>query len=252
MATIHLMLQNRAVGKTLLASLLVQYLCEQFPRQVICVNADSVHEGLSCYKALCPAKIKVNQLIAYCSNIPPEISQIVIDTNYIDFAKLCEQMQTLSNQLKEHGHRLQLHTVVAGGMEALYTFKGVHTLTSNCPDLPLIVWLNPFYGWVNLEGWAFEKSKLYQENRQCYRALLELREITRFLRHKAGESCQEYDLARNTLLKNITAPHTVKETLQSNFVSIEDKAAFTDFYNEIKAMLDAANLGANGQKTAKQ
>lgn len=76
--------------------------------------------------------------------------------------------------MEEAGHTVRMHTVVAGGPDALPTFGGFRSLASNFPTIPLTVWLNPFYGPVALQGKLFEESRVYQEHSASVHALVHL------------------------------------------------------------------------------
>ena len=177
MATIHIVVQSKSVGKTIVASLLTQCLRDECGKSVLCLDTDEICFSLSNYQALQAVQVPVKGLPAYCRTLPQDSAHVVIDTSTASFMPFCSLLQSvLLQQLEDAGHIVRMHTVVAGGPEALPTFSGFRSLASNFPTVPLTVWLNPFYGSVALQDKSFEESRVYQEHSASVHALVRLPE----------------------------------------------------------------------------
>ena len=74
------------------------------------------------------------------------------------------------------GHRIFFHSVVVGGQALGDTVQGLSKLLRNFPDIPIVAWLNPYFGEIRMNGTPFEEFKIYQENRERFRALVYLPE----------------------------------------------------------------------------
>ena len=177
MTTIHTIIQSKSVGKTIAAMMLAHYLRDERGQYMLCLDTDTMNNSLSGFAALEAVKMDIPALVDYCRTIPQEISHVVIDTSTSGFLPFCSGLQnSLLPALVEAGHNLHLHTIVTGGQPALDTFNGFHTLTGNFPDLPITVWLNPFWGEVALQNIPFEDCKVYQEHIRSVHSLVRMRD----------------------------------------------------------------------------
>ncbi|MGL5290315.1 MAG: hypothetical protein ACRC9T_00105, partial [Vibrionaceae bacterium] len=102
---------------------------------------------------------------------------VIIDNGASSFIPLSYYL--LSNQipalLKEMGHELVLHTVITGGQALLDTMNGFSQLISQFPtDSLFVVWLNPFWGSIELHGKPFEQIKAYTTHQERISAIIAL------------------------------------------------------------------------------
>ena len=149
MSTIHTVIQSKSVGKTIAAMTLAHYLRDERGKTVFCLDTDTLNDSLASFAALHAVKVEIPALADYCRTIPPEIEHVVIDTSISGFLPFCSSLRdSFLPALAEAGHSLRLHTIVTGGPSAVETFNGFRTLAGNFPDLPITVWLNPFWGEV--------------------------------------------------------------------------------------------------------
>jgi len=177
MSTIHTIIQSKSVGKTIAAMMLAHYLRDERGQSVLCLDTDSMNGSLSGFAALQAVKVDMPALADYCRAIPQETAHVVIDTSTSGFLQFCSGLRdSLLPALAEAGHSLHLHTIVTGGQPALDTFNGFHTLAGNFPDLPITVWLNPFWGEVALQNRPFEDCKVYQEHIRSVHSLVRMRD----------------------------------------------------------------------------
>ena len=175
MATIHIVVQSKSVGKTIVASLLTQCLRDECGKSVLCLDTDEICFSLSNYKELQAVQVPVSGLAAYCRTLPQDSAHVVIDTSTASFMPFCSLLQSvLLQQLEDAGHIVRMHTVVAGGPNALPTFNGFRSLVSNFRAMQFTVWPNPYYGPLVLEDVPFEESRVYREHNTQIHALVRL------------------------------------------------------------------------------
>lgn len=189
MATIHLLLQGKGgVGKSLVASILFQYLSEHCT-QVFGCDTDPVNATFTGYKEFDVQPLHImrgddidqrlfDQLIEYIDQMPHE-AHLVVDNGASCFVALCSYLKEEAPlvHLADQGHEILLHTVVTGGQAIGDTLAGLNSLTKNFSDTPLVVWLNPYFGEIMLEGENFYQFKVYTEASANFRAVIELPEL---------------------------------------------------------------------------
>ncbi len=87
------------------------------------------------------------------------------------------------NLLKEAGHEVRIHAVLNGGQALNDTMQGLAQVLINIPDIPIVVWLNEYFGSIvhkkknSGEEVSFEESPLYTKNKTRFHALIRLPEV---------------------------------------------------------------------------
>jgi len=188
MATIHLILQGKGgVGKSMIAALIAQYQLTKGKRP-LCLDTDPVNASFQAYKGLPVTRLNIlqdeeidprsfDQLVELISQAKGDV---VIDNGASSFVPLSAYV--LSNHvptlLRDMGHQLIVHTVVTGGQALLDTLTGMTQLIRQFPaDVPFVVWLNPYWGPIELEGKSFEQMKAYREHKDRISAIIPLPEL---------------------------------------------------------------------------
>ena len=182
MRTVHLILQGKGgVGKSLVASLLCQYLIEQ-GREILAFDTDPVNQTLTGYKDLPVQKLKLmkgddidrrrfDQLIEAVLSASDDV---VVDNGAATFVPLSSYLK--ENQtvdfLEEAGMRVLMHTVFTGGQAMKETADGLVSLARHFPTVPLVVWLNRYFGEIATAGKQFEEFKVYRENQDQIAGLI--------------------------------------------------------------------------------
>jgi hypothetical protein len=182
MRTVHLILQGKGgVGKSLVASLLCQYLIEQ-GREILAFDTDPVNQTLTGYKDLPVQELKLmkgddidrrrfDQLIEAVLSASDDV---VVDNGAATFVPLSSYLK--ENQtvdfLEEAGMRVLMHTVFTGGQAMKETADGLVSLARHFPTVPLVVWLNRYFGEIATAGKQFEEFKVYRENQDQIAGLL--------------------------------------------------------------------------------
>ena len=158
MAVINVILQGKGgVGKSFIASLMSQYLIDR-DQLLACFDTDPVNATLAAYKNLQATKVNImdediinsrlfDVLIEKVVELP-ENACAVIDCGASTFIPLSAYMSEndISGFLQETGHKLVLHTIIAGGQAETDTIQGLNSLLNAFPGTPVTVWVNPFFG----------------------------------------------------------------------------------------------------------
>jgi len=190
MATVHFILQGKGgVGKSLIASLLAQYLrVRDIP--VHCFDTDPINATLVGYSELGAVGLDImcgddidprrfDQLMDGIFALEHDTNagvHVVVDNGASSFVPLGSYL--LENQalglLEEHGHRIMLHSVVTGGQAILDTLSGLKSLATHFPATPIVVWLNRYFGDIAIDGKSFEDFKIYAECSASFHAVISI------------------------------------------------------------------------------
>lgn len=174
--TIHLTLQGKGgVGKTLVASVLAQYLKEG-GAAVQCVDTDPVNRTFAQYTALGADRLslrdehnRIDQR-AFDTLMERFLSEagttFVVDNGASTFLPLWHYLleNNALDYLRQHGRRVYVHTVITGGQSLLDTLNGFHELAQTTQDRNIVVWVNEYFGRVEAEGKRFSEMTAYREN----------------------------------------------------------------------------------------
>src|SRR3546814_16182116 len=72
---------------------------------------------------------------------------------------------------------LVIHSVLTGGQAQGDTMDGLASLLEHFPNVPVVVWLNEFFGRVERDGRKFEDSKLFRDHQEQIHALIRIPEL---------------------------------------------------------------------------
>ena len=188
MAQIHMVLQGKGgVGKSMIASFVAQYKRSK-GHTPLCIETDPVNASFQAYQSL---KVHHLQILKGDEIDPRSFDQVVelvakakedvvIDNGASSFVPLSAYV--ITNQvpalLRDMGHQLVVHTVVTGGQALLDTVHGFTQLVKQFPaDVLFVVWLNPYWGPIELEGKSFEQMKAYVTNKDRVSAIIRLPDL---------------------------------------------------------------------------
>lgn len=173
---VHIIVQSKGgVGKSYISSMLVQYLSERFPS--ISFDTDPENATLKMHRGLEVKFInlidgetgKINEaafdeLVMDIYNADDTIQHAIVDTGASTFRPLLEYLRNnqILEVLKEKGHDVILHVVIAGGSEILSTVQSYETIATTLPDAMIVPWINEFAGDAKIEGKTFEDSKTFK------------------------------------------------------------------------------------------
>lgn len=190
MATIHFVLQGKGgVGKTLVSSIIMQYLLFH-NHTVVGVDTDQVNRTLTGYKGLHVSpldiadKQNVNQIDPRKFDSLVDIlttsgdESFVIDNGASTFLPLCAYLK--ENEIfpiLQENNQLFLHTLITGGQGMDDTVNGLISLLNNF-QLPVVVWLNHFFGEIEHDGKGFCEFQVCKENRTKFAAIINIPQKT--------------------------------------------------------------------------
>jgi DNA polymerase III delta prime subunit len=184
----HFILQGKGgVGKSLVASLLAQYLVDQ-KRLESCFDTDPVNGSLQTIPALKAQPIalladdtlNVQAVDRLVEAIVQAKADIVVDNGAASFLPFSRYLveNDIPTVLREHATTMVLHTVVTGGGNGMDTLKGLDALVRHfAPGAEIVVWINEFFGAARFEGTDFETTNVYREHRAHIRGLVHLRKL---------------------------------------------------------------------------
>jgi hypothetical protein len=173
---IHLTLQGKGgVGKSLVASVLAQYLREK-GKDVRCIDTDPVNRTFAQYGALGADRLNLRdehnriEQRAFDSLIERFLTEdaatFVVDNGASTFLPLWHYLLENSalDYLRQNGRRVYVHTVITGGQALLDTLNGFHELAQTTEERNIVVWVNEYFGRVEAEGKKFSEMAAYHEN----------------------------------------------------------------------------------------
>jgi CobQ/CobB/MinD/ParA nucleotide binding domain len=240
MAKIHMILQGKGgVGKSFIATMLAQHKLAK-GQNPLCVDTDPVNATFSGFNKLNVKQLKLmegdeinpRKFDDLIELIATSESDVIIDNGASTFVPLSHYL--ISNNvpalLLGMGHELVVHTVITGSQALLDTLNGFAQLVSQFPSEALFtVWLNPFWGPIEMNGKDFEQMKAYLDNKARVSAIIRIpqykvdtfgRDISDILQKRLtfDEAIQEKSL---TLMMR----QRIKIVKQQVFVQLENAAA---------------------------
>lgn len=240
MAKIHMILQGKGgVGKSFIASILAQHKLAK-GKKIICVDTDPVNATFHGFKKLNVRRINVmagdeidprrfDELIEL---IAKSDSDIIIDNGASTFVPMSHYL--ISNQipalLPDMGHELVVHTVITGSQALIDTLTGFANLIESFPaETKFVVWLNPYWGDIEMNGKRFEDMKTYQDNKTRVSAVIRIPPYKADTFGKDLSEILQSKLTFNEALDNKALPIMVRQRLniikKQLFTNIENVAA---------------------------
>ena len=187
MAHIHMVLQGKGgVGKSMIAAIIAQYIRLK-GRRPVCVDTDPVNATFHGYRRLGVSHLTImegddiaprrfDQLVEVIAGATDQMD-VIIDNGASSFVPLSSYLITndVPALLHRMGHQLVVHTVITGGQALVDTVHGFAQLVKQFPDEAVfVVWLNPFWGAIELDGKAFHQMIAYTANKDRVKAIIDL------------------------------------------------------------------------------
>jgi hypothetical protein len=236
MARIHLVLQCKGgVGKSFISSVLAQYKAAK-GEAPFCVDTDPFNATFSGYAALKVKRIdlmegneintgRFDELIEWISTLETDA---VIDNGAASFAPLSAYLikYGVVDLIASLGHELVIHTVITGGQALGDTLSGFKNLVEHFgKSVQFVVWLNPYWGKIELDGKTFEEMALFKSNRDKIAGLIKI---------------PSYDTLFSQDLKNIlTAKKTFAESLEDATLWVIVRHRIKRIRDELFGLLEA-------------
>lgn len=242
MATIHFILQGKGgVGKSIVASLFCQALLDaNIP--FAAYDTDPVNATLAGYKSLHVECVEVmkngvidpekfDALIEKIMKLPDD-THAVVDNGASSFIALGSYIQenNLFSLLTDEGHTIFLHTVVTAGQAMMDTLSGLDRLFQNFPETLKVIWLNPFFGNIVLNGKNFSEFSLYTNNANQVKAIIELPNI--YENQLTGRDVEKVISRRQNFKEVITSPDSFRVT----------KSRLKRYWDKLQQIIFAAGL----------
>ena len=183
---VHFILQGKGgVGKSFVASLLAQRYRSNDRGPVVCVDTDPVNATFSGYEAFNTRRVELldngvvdsGRFDGLMLSIVSEDADFIVDNGascFIPLTKYLFESKALE-VIGRTGREVVFHTVLTGGYGLRDTVAGFDWLAENMPvETQIVVWLNEFFGPIEVEGKGFEQLKVYERHRDRIAALLRL------------------------------------------------------------------------------
>ena len=240
MAKIHMILQGKGgVGKSFIASTLAQHKLAK-GKKLICVDTDPVNATFHGFKKLNVRKINVmsgdeidpRKFDDLIELIAKSESDVIIDNGASTFVPMSHYL--ISNQipalLPHMGHELVIHTVITGSQALLDTLTGFANLIESFPiDTLFVVWLNPYWGEIEMDGKRFEEMKTYLDNKSRVSAIIRIPNYKADTFGKDLSEILQSKLTFSEALESKSLPIMVRQRLniirKQLFTNIENVAA---------------------------
>jgi hypothetical protein len=208
--SVHFVLQGKGgIGKTLVSSLLAQYIDEKFHGTLDCYDTDQENATFADYKAF---NVKLVDVMNPDRTINRKMfdkmllevfnsdKNIVIDNGANTFSPLMSYLMENSfiDMMQDSGKKVYIHTIIGGGDNLKDTTAGFVSLAKQT-KCPMVIWLNENANWGTTEN--FIESEIFNKNSDNVRGvvLLQGRNSDTF-----GDDIKRMNKARMTL-KEITA-----------------------------------------------
>lgn len=212
-----------------------------FGKDVMAYDTDPVNATLSSFREfrVTPVDVmkdgnidarKFDVLLEALVNAPAE-SHVIVDNGASSFIALGAYLaeNDFLPLLEEQGHRVIFHSIVTGGQALGDTIQGLARMALGFPSSPIVVWLNPFFGDITIDGKGFEEFKIYKEYSSQFHALIELPMGNKAL---IGKDLEELFVKRQSFEAGINASST----------TIAVKARLRRYWNQILSCVEQADI----------
>ena len=239
---VHLSLQGKGgVGKTMVASILVQYFRER-GMPVVAVDADPVNHSLAQYRSLDVSELEVlsdgrvdqRKFDGLVERLLTEAGTYVLDSGASTFIPLWYYMLENQDCLYTAGCGVMVHSVVTGGQALADTLSGFAQIAQTTNKRNIVVWLNEYFGYIQQDGALFSQMAVYQDNAE---KVLGSVQITRRNQDTFGRDIEEM----------IGRKFTFAEALRSGEFSIMAKQRLKIVRDDLYEQLDELDLSETSQ-----
>lgn len=171
---VHFILQGKGgVGKSLIASFIAQYF-RSAGADVKGIDTDPVNQTFTNYKKLNAQHIKIMEgskidernFDMLMERLLSEDGIFVVDNGSSSFVPLSNYLieNNAMEMLTEAGRQVFIHCVVTGGQALFDTLSGFVALAEQTPQKNIVVWINEYFGSIEMEGKIFTEMKAYRDH----------------------------------------------------------------------------------------
>ncbi|WP_169543604.1 nucleotide-binding protein [Sneathiella aquimaris] len=175
MGKTHFFLSGKGgIGKSFAAFLLAQYYLSR-GKIVQCIDTDPMGTGIVKYDALgtkhidilCEDPTSPNSMKSLFNTIQStdKDGEIVIDCSNTSFLTMCRSLKEndYMDEIVTYGKMPFLHSVIVGGAACKETLSSFKALMDNFPNVPVVVWLNDYFGDIRIDGETFEHTRFFKD-----------------------------------------------------------------------------------------
>ena len=103
-----------------------------------------------------------------------ETTTFVVDNGASTFIPLWHYVleNVAIETLEKHGRRVYIHSVITGGQAMVDTLGGFNDLASSTPAQNLVVWINEYFGPVEMNGKRFSEMKVFAQHSKRIRGVV--------------------------------------------------------------------------------
>ncbi len=183
----HIVLQGKGgVGKTLVASLIAQFLREH-DRAPVCFDTDPVNSSLVSFAALeaMPVQLLTEDAINVVAvdemveRILKADADVVMDNGASSFIPLSRYLisDNIAELVEGAGKQVVVHAILVGSGGAKETARGLDAILTQFPaSVRVVVWVNEFFGPVSIDGTPIEDTKFFADNADRLTSIVRLRQ----------------------------------------------------------------------------
>lgn len=237
MNSINLILQAKNdVGKTYIASILAEYF-QAKGSEFRAYDTKNSKNSLTTFSSLKvePVELLDKNPAAFQMDFGKFFDMViaknegaVIDTGADIFEPIVQHFVKNGNDnlIAEYTTKIIVHTVIAGGDRLDDTINGLVTLCNKLPlTVKIVVWLNEYFGPIEVAGKPFEEFKIYENNQEKIHGIIKIR-------------YQDSDLFKADLLKKNALKMTFDEGIKSEEFYLISKQRLKIIQREIFDQLD--------------
>ena len=237
MNSLNLILQAKNdVGKTYIASILAEYF-QAKGSEFHGYDADKSESSFAKFEdfKVEPVEVvdtdhhfKLEAFDKVWENAIAKNLDIILDSGVDAFGPLVQYFVKNGNDnlSAESKNQIIVHAVIAGGDRLDDTINGLVTLFNKLPtNMKIVVWLNEYFGSIEVAGKPFEEFKIYENNREKIHGIIKICE-------------PNSDLVKADLLKKNALKMTFNECIKSDEFSKVSKQRFEEYRGKIFEQLD--------------
>ena len=182
---VHFTLQGKGgVGKSMASSWLAQYFKSIDGCTVQCFDADPVNQTLVSYKSLNAeyielkdgSKIDERKFDGLMERLLSEQGVFVVDNGSSSFIPLSNYMfeNNVIPMLRDAGKQVFIHCIITGGQALMDTLAGFKALAEQTDSKNIVVWLNEYFGPIELNDKTFTDMKVYSDYSDKVRGIVKI------------------------------------------------------------------------------
>ncbi|WP_216658155.1 P-loop NTPase family protein [Halomonas hibernica] len=238
--TVHFILQGKGgIGKSFVSALLAEYIKTNFGT-LAAFDTDQENTTFAHYKALSVKQIPVmtpsrtidsKKFDALIVDIMETEEPCVIDNGANTFSPLLAYMieNDVFSMLKDAGKRVYIHSIIGGGDNLIDTANGFNSIIQGVGDVPVVLWLNEYFGSTDSNGKEFTETTLFKNNSTLISGVVTLVERNR-------------DTFGDDIKRMLSQRLTVSEAIASDKFNIMEKQRIKTVARDVFNQLDSVEF----------